>query len=111
MKKFMMIAAAVAAMFISASINAQEPEKVKCAQIEEAGLAKLQVVKLVKETAEIGLKEAKDLVDNAPSVIPNTNGYDAKEFVDALVAAGAKASVVEVEVVVEEAEEEVAEEE
>ncbi len=110
MKKFMMIAAALAAMFISASINAQEPEKVKCAQIEEAGLAKLQVVKLVKETAEIGLKEAKELVDNAPSVIPNGNGYDAKAFVEALTAAGAKASVVEVEVVPVE-EEEIAEEE
>ena len=34
-----------------------------------AGAAKLQVVKKVKELTGLGLKEAKDLVDNAPSVV------------------------------------------
>ena len=33
----------------------------------EAGAAKLQVVKAVKEACGLGLKEAKDLVDGVPS--------------------------------------------
>jgi len=37
--------------------------------LKAAGAAKLQVVKLVKEQTGLGLKEAKDLVDGAPSVI------------------------------------------
>ena len=35
--------------------------------LKEAGAAKLQVVKAVKEACGLGLKEAKDLVDGAPS--------------------------------------------
>ena len=37
--------------------------------LKSAGAAKLQVVKLVKEQTGLGLKEAKDLVDGAPSVV------------------------------------------
>lgn len=37
--------------------------------LKAAGAAKLQVVKLVKEQTGLGLKEAKDLVDGAPSVV------------------------------------------
>ncbi|MEE1207671.1 MAG: 50S ribosomal protein L7/L12 [Muribaculaceae bacterium] len=37
--------------------------------LKSAGAAKLQVVKKVKELTGLGLKEAKDLVDNAPSVV------------------------------------------
>ena len=35
----------------------------------EAGSTKLQVVKAVKEACGLGLKEAKDLVDGAPSTL------------------------------------------
>ena len=35
--------------------------------LKNAGAAKLQVVKAVKEACGLGLKEAKDLVDGAPS--------------------------------------------
>lgn len=35
----------------------------------EAGATKLQVVKAVKEACGLGLKEAKDLVDGAPSTL------------------------------------------
>ena len=35
----------------------------------EAGATKLQVVKAVKEACGLGLKEAKDLVDSAPSTL------------------------------------------
>ena len=37
--------------------------------LKEAGSAKLQVVKAVKEACGLGLKEAKDLVDGAPSTV------------------------------------------
>ncbi|MDD2243902.1 MAG: 50S ribosomal protein L7/L12 [Dysgonamonadaceae bacterium] len=37
--------------------------------LKSAGAAKLQVVKAVKELTGLGLKEAKDLVDAAPSEI------------------------------------------
>ena len=37
--------------------------------LKSAGANKLQVVKAVKEQTGLGLKEAKDLVDGAPSVL------------------------------------------
>lgn len=37
--------------------------------LKAAGASKLAVVKLVKELTGFGLKEAKELVDNAPSVV------------------------------------------
>ena len=37
--------------------------------LKNAGAAKLQVVKAVKEACGLGLKEAKDLVDAAPSKV------------------------------------------
>ena len=37
--------------------------------LKNAGASKLQVVKLVKELTGLGLKEAKDMVDGAPSVL------------------------------------------
>jgi large subunit ribosomal protein L7/L12 len=37
--------------------------------LKEAGASKLAVVKLVKELTGLGLKEAKDVVDSAPSNI------------------------------------------
>ncbi|HIF15571.1 MAG TPA: 50S ribosomal protein L7/L12 [Bacteroidetes bacterium] len=37
--------------------------------LKAAGLAKLQVVKAVKEITGLGLKEAKELVDSAPKAV------------------------------------------
>ena len=37
--------------------------------LKNAGANKLQVVKKVKDVANLGLKEAKEMVDNAPSVL------------------------------------------
>ncbi|MDE6300540.1 MAG: 50S ribosomal protein L7/L12 [Muribaculaceae bacterium] len=37
--------------------------------LKSAGANKLQVVKKVKDVANLGLKEAKELVDGAPSVV------------------------------------------
>lgn len=37
--------------------------------LKSAGTAKLQVIKVVKEAFGLGLKEAKDIVDGAPSTV------------------------------------------
>ena len=37
--------------------------------LKSAGTAKLQVIKVVKEALRLGLKEAKDIVDGAPSTV------------------------------------------
>jgi len=47
--------------------------------LKEAGAAKLQVVKAVKEACGLGLKEAKDLVDGAPSTIKEGLSKDEAE--------------------------------
>ena len=58
--------------------------------LKEAGAAKLQVVKAVKEACGLGLKEAKDLVDGAPSTIKEGLSKDeAENLKKAIEAAGA----------------------
>ena len=47
--------------------------------LKNAGAAKLQVVKAVKEACGLGLKEAKDLVDGAPSVVKEGLAKDEAE--------------------------------
>jgi large subunit ribosomal protein L7/L12 len=47
--------------------------------LKAAGASKLAVVKLVKELTGLGLKEAKELVDNAPSPIKEAVSKDEAE--------------------------------
>ena len=56
--------------------------------LKSAGAAKLQVVKAVKEACGLGLKEAKDLVDSAPSTL--------KEGIDKAAAEALKKALEEV---------------
>ena len=59
--------------------------------LAEVGATKLQVVKAVKEACGLGLKEAKDLVDGAPSTIKEGVAKDeAESLKKAIEAAGAK---------------------
>ena len=51
--------------------------------LKAAGASKLAVVKLVKELTGAGLKEAKDLVDNAPSPIKEGVAKDEAEALKA----------------------------
>lgn len=63
-------AAAVAVAAGPAAGAAEEEEKTSFdVVLQEAGASKLNVVKLVKDLCSIGLKEAKDLVDAAPSTL------------------------------------------
>ena len=62
--------------------------------LESAGAAKLQVVKAVKESCGLGLKEAKDLVDAAPcNVKEGVDKATADALKAALEAAGAEVEV------------------
>ncbi|MFL2629707.1 MAG: 50S ribosomal protein L7/L12 [Flavobacteriaceae bacterium] len=59
--------------------------------LKAAGGSKLAVVKLVKELTGLGLKEAKDLVDNAPSPIKEGVSKDeADSLLKSLEEAGAE---------------------
>ena len=59
--------------------------------LADAGAAKLQVVKAVKEACGLGLKEAKDLVDGAPATIKEGLSKDeAENLKKAIEEAGAK---------------------
>ena len=59
--------------------------------LKSAGAAKLQVVKAVKEHCGLGLKEAKDLVDAAPSKVKEgISKEDAEALKKALEDAGAE---------------------
>ena len=59
--------------------------------LAEVGSAKLQVVKAVKEACGLGLKEAKDLVDGAPSTLKEGLAKDeAENLKKTIEAAGAK---------------------
>ncbi len=63
-------AAAVAVAAGPAAGAAEEEEKTSFdVVLQEAGASKLNVVKLVKDLCSIGLKDAKDLVDAAPSTL------------------------------------------
>ena len=59
--------------------------------LAEAGANKLKVVKVVKEACGLGLKDAKDLVDGAPSTIKEGVAKDEAENLKKLIEAeGAK---------------------
>ena len=59
--------------------------------LKSAGAAKLQVVKAVKESCGLGLKEAKEMVDGAPSVLKEgMPKADAEALKKALEEAGAE---------------------
>ena len=73
-------AAAVAVAAGPAAAAAEVEEKTSFdVVLKGAGAAKLQVVKAVKEACGLGLKEAKDLVDGAPSVVKEGLAKDEAE--------------------------------
>jgi large subunit ribosomal protein L7/L12 len=62
--------------------------------LEDAGDKKIQVIKEVRTLTNLGLKEAKDLVEGAPkAVVEKVNKEAAEKAKAALEAAGAKVSV------------------
>jgi large subunit ribosomal protein L7/L12 len=62
--------------------------------LTNAGASKINVIKVVREVTGLGLKEAKDLVDNAPKALKEKVSKDDAEAVKAkLVEAGATVEV------------------
>jgi len=76
--------AAAAAVAVAAGPGAGGDESAEAKSefdvvLKSAGGSKLAVVKLVKELTGLGLKEAKDLVDNTPSSIKEAVSKDDAE--------------------------------
>ncbi|HEY4476971.1 MAG TPA: 50S ribosomal protein L7/L12 [Candidatus Paceibacterota bacterium] len=67
--KFGVSAQAVAAAPTAGAAPAAEEKDSYIAELKDAGTQKIAVIKVVKEVLGLGLKEAKDLVDAAPSVL------------------------------------------
>ena len=72
-------AVAVAAGPAAGAAEAAEEKTSFDVVLKEAGSAKLQVVKAVKQACGLGLKEAKDLVDGAPSTLKEGLSKDEAE--------------------------------
>ena len=84
-------AVAVAAGPAAGASDAAEEKSSFDVVLAEVGGAKLQVVKAVKEACGLGLKEAKDLVDGAPSTIKEgLSKEEAENLKKAIEEAGAK---------------------
>ncbi len=88
-------AAAVAVAAPAAAGAAAAEEKTSFdVVLKNAGAAKLQVVKAVKEACGLGLKEAKDLVDGAPSKLKEgVAKEEAEALKKALEEAGAEVEI------------------
>jgi large subunit ribosomal protein L7/L12 len=62
-------AAPAAAPAAGAAAPAEEEQTEFTVLLKDAGAKKIQVIKVVREVTSLGLKEAKDLVDGAPSTV------------------------------------------
>ena len=94
-KKFGVSAAAVAVAGPAAAGAAEEEGKSTAdVELTEVGASKIAVIKAVKEALALGLKEAKDLVDGAPSMLKTgMKKEDAAELAKKLTDAGAKVTL------------------
>lgn len=86
---------AVAAVAAGGAAPAAEEEKDEFdVVLTDAGAQKIQVIKVVRELTNLGLKEAKDLVDGAPKPVLEKVNKDAAESAKAKLAeAGATVEV------------------
>ena len=90
------VAVAVAAPAAGgAGDGAAEEEKTEfTVNLAAVGESKINVIKAVRELTQLGLKEAKDLVDAAPKpVLENVSKADAEKAVARLKEAGATAEI------------------
>lgn len=75
----------------AAGVAAAEEKSEFDVVLAEAGASKMGVIKLVKEITGLGLKEAKELVDNAPKTVKEgLSKAEAEEMKAKLEEAGAK---------------------
>jgi large subunit ribosomal protein L7/L12 len=89
-EKWGVSAAAVAAAPAAGAAAAEEKTSFNV-QLADAGAQKVQVIKAVKDALGLGLKEAKDLVDAAPTMLKEgMKKEDADKLKAAVEAAGGK---------------------
>jgi large subunit ribosomal protein L7/L12 len=90
-KRFGVSAQAMAAAPAAGAAPAAEEKSAYNVHLTDAGAQKIAVIKVVKEVLSLGLKEAKDLVDAAPSVLKEAmKKEEAEEFKKKIEAAGGK---------------------
>ncbi len=88
------VAAAPAAGGGGADGAAEEEQSEFTVNLTAVGESKINVIKAVRELTQLGLKEAKDLVDAAPKpVLENVSKADAEKAVAKLREAGASAEM------------------
>ena len=86
-------AAAVAAPAAGAAVEVEEKTEFDVI-LKSAGASKLNVIKVVREATGLGLKDAKDLVDNCPKTLKEAiSKEDAEALAAKLKEAGAEAEV------------------
>ncbi len=87
-------AAAVAAPVSSGAAEAAEEKTEFDVILKDAGASKLNVIKVVRTITGLGLKDAKDLVDNCPKTLKEAvSKEDAEKMVAELKEAGAEAEL------------------
>jgi large subunit ribosomal protein L7/L12 len=88
------VAAAPAAGGSADGAAAEEEKTEFTVNLAAVGESKINVIKAVRELTQLGLKEAKDLVDAAPKpVLENVSKADAEKAVARLKEAGATAEI------------------
>lgn len=93
-EKFGVSATAVAAGPAAGAVPAAEEKATANVELSDAGANKIAVIKVVKEVLGLGLKEAKDLVDAAPSMLKqDMKKEEAEAFKKKLEEAGAKVTL------------------
>ena len=87
-------AAAVAAPAAGGAAEAAEEKTEFDVILKDAGASKLNVIKVVRAATGLGLKDAKDLVDNCPKTLKEAvSKEDAEKIVAELKEAGAEAEM------------------
>ena len=87
---------AAAGVVVAAAGPAEEVEEKTEFDVEltEIGPNKVKVIKVVRDYTGLGLKEAKELVDSAPSIIKEgITKAEADDLAEKLTAEGAKATI------------------
>ncbi len=92
--KFGVSAAAVASAGPAVAAEAAEEKSAFTVELTASGEQKIAVMKVVKEVLALGLKEAKDLVDGAPSILKEgMKKAEAEEFKKKIEEAGGKVTL------------------
>ncbi len=93
-EKFGVSASVVAAPASASSVEAKEEKSTASVELTDSGANKIAIIKVVKEVLGLGLKEAKDLVDAAPSMLKaDMKKEEAEAFKVKIETAGGKATL------------------